>query len=118
LYPQFSAEHAVEPVTIADGAGNGWRAIAYDAEGRLIELCDWTCGSGSTRLYFTYDGDGRRTKVVTNSGGSSTTTEFRYLGGTISEEWVDGVLTRQYVTDPNGAVVKLIIPGGQADAGT
>jgi RHS repeat-associated protein len=103
---------------IADGNGSGWRAMAYDAEGRLTELCDWVCGSGSVRIYFTYDGDGRRTKIVTASGGNATTTEFRYLGATISEEWVDGVLARQYVTDPDGVVVKLIIPSGQAHAGT
>jgi hypothetical protein len=28
------------------------------------------------------------------------------------------VLARQYLTDPNGAVVKLVIPAGQPDAGT
>jgi RHS repeat-associated protein len=103
---------------IPDGTGSGWRAMAYDAEGRLTELCDWICSTGSTRLFFTYDGDGRRTRIVTAGGGTSTTTEFRYLGTAISEEWVDNTLTRRYVTDPDGVVVKMVIPAGQTHAGT
>jgi RHS repeat-associated protein len=103
---------------IPDGTGSGWRAMAYDGEGRLTELCDWVCSSGSDRLYFTYDAEGRRTRIATAAGGSSSTTELRYLGSAISQEWVDGVLTRQYVTDPDGTVVKLIIAAGQPDAGS
>ena len=95
-----------------------WRAMAFDAEGRLTEVCEAVCSTGSTRFFFTYDADGRRTKIVESSGGTRTTTELRYEDGRISAEYVDGTLTREYVTDHTGAVVKMRIPSGQANAGT
>lgn len=64
-----------------------WHMFEYDAEGRLISLCDAACSSGSTKLYFTYDADGRRTKIVTSGGGTSTTTELRYADGRVSAEY-------------------------------
>lgn len=105
-----------------------WHMFEYDAEGRLISLCDAACSSGSTKLDFTYDADGRRTKIVTSGGGTSTTTELRYADGRVSAEYthtcdISGyctipALSREYVTDESGAVIKMIVPAGQANAGT
>jgi RHS repeat-associated protein len=104
-----------------------WRFLGYDAEGRLTEVCDLVCSSGSQRYYFTYDADGRRTKIVEAGGGTSTTTELRYTAdGHVSAEYahscdINGcgtpVLSREYVTDESGAIIKMIVPDGP-DAGT
>jgi RHS repeat-associated protein len=99
-------------------AWNGWSFTAYDANGRLTEACEDPCGTSDKRLTFTYDADGRRTGITETVGSTSTTTELRYVDGRISAEYVDGVLTRSYVTDESGAVVKMVIPGGQPNAGT
>lgn len=95
----------------------GWRFGGYDANGRLTEACPDPCDAASTRLAFTYDADGRRTKIVQTTGGTTTTTELRYGDGRISAEYVDGVLAREYVTDESGAIVKLVIAAGQPNAG-
>jgi RHS repeat-associated protein len=103
---------------IPDGAGSGWRVMGYDAEARLTELCDWVCSGGSSRVFYRYDADGRPTHLTFAGGGTSTTTELRYSGSAIAEEWVDGVLTKRYLTDAEGVIVQLIVPAGQPGAGT
>ena len=104
-----------------------WHMIEYDAEGRLTSLCDSACSSGSLKLYFTYDADGRRTRIAEAGGGVTTVTDLRYTAdGHISAEYrstcdASGCsapsLTREYVTDESGAIVKLVVPSG-ANAGT
>ena len=65
-----------------------------------------------------YDGEGRRTKVITDPAtGSAATREFRYQGDAIVEERLDGVVSRSYLIDESGSVVELVIPSG-ASAGT
>jgi len=69
---------------------------------------------------------GRRTSITSAGGWQSTTTELRYVDGRIGAEYtstcdINGcttpVLSRSYVTDESGAVVKMTIPNGP-DAGT
>ena len=58
-----------------------------------------------------YDAQGHRVELVTRpSGGSDTTTTFRYQGDAIAQELVGGTVTRTYVTDETGAVVKFCDP--------
>lgn len=99
--------------------GNGWN-FRYDAQGRLATACrNSGCTSSADKVEFTYDAAGRRTKVKTTPGGGSTTTvTYRYQGSAVVEEKTGSTVTRQYVLDDSGAVVKMIIPSGQANAGT
>jgi RHS repeat-associated protein len=62
--------------------GDGTRTFEWDAEDRLLEI---TQGSNTTE--FTYDGLGRRVKIVEKTSGSTTSTkQFVYVGNTIAEE--------------------------------
>jgi RHS repeat-associated protein len=110
------------PNVVYDSAGrtaqdDSW-IYTYDSQGRLIEVCDLVCTGTSTKVDFTYDGEGHRTAITTSIGGSSSTTTFRYQGDAIVEEATDGIVTRSYVVDDAGAVMKVIVPSGQTDAGT
>jgi RHS repeat-associated protein len=98
---------------------NGWN-FKYDAQGRLATACKNSgCTSSADKVEFTYDATGRRTKVKTTpAGGSATTATYRYQGAAVVEEKTGSTVTRQYVLDDSGAVVKMIIPSGQPDAGT
>lgn len=98
-------------------AGDDQWIYSYDSEGRLIEVCDLGCTDAATKVDFTYDGEGHRTRIVTAAGGSSSTTDFRYQGDSIVEEKTDGVVTRTYVVDSSGSVVKVVVPSG-LDAGS
>jgi RHS repeat-associated protein len=60
-----------------------------------------------------YDADGRRVELVTRPNGqSATTTTFRYQGSSIAQEYVgtSPVLSRTYVTDEAGSIVKFCDP--------
>lgn len=96
----------------------GWW-FAYDADGRLTSACrNSTCAAGADKLEFAYDGEGHRTRqTATSAGGSVSVTDFRYQGNAVVEEAVGGVVTRSYVVDEAGGIVKLVVPSG-ADAGT
>ncbi len=98
---------------------NGW-FFSYDAEGRLTKACkDSSCATNAERVEFTYDGEGRRTQIKTAlASGSFTTVELRYQGSSVVEERTGSTVTRQYLVDEVGAIVKLIIPTGQANAGS
>jgi RHS repeat-associated protein len=90
---------------------------SYDGEGRLVEVCDLACTGASNRYLFTYDADGRRTKIEDVLGLTSTVTEIRYSGDRPVAEVTDGVVTKEYVTDESGTIVKIVIPAGQPNAG-
>lgn len=102
--------------TIAyDAAGrtsqwNGWY-LTYDGEGRLASACKVSgCATGDV-VTMRYDAQGHRVELVTRpNGGSATTTTFRYQGDAIAQELVGGTVTRTYVTDEAGAVVKFCDP--------
>ena len=103
---------------------NGWN-FTYDAEARLVSACkSATCASGFDKVEFAYDGEGHRTQIKTTSAaGAVSTTDFRYQADAIVEEKLTdathaGVVVRSYVVDDAGTVVKLVIPAGEADAGT
>jgi RHS repeat-associated protein len=66
---------------LTDGQG---KTFAYDAEDRLIKITY----TGNATTEFTYDGGGRRTKIVEkNSGGTVTSTkQFVFVGGAVAEE--------------------------------
>jgi RHS repeat-associated protein len=89
---------------------NGWY-LTYEGEGRLASACKVSgCATGD-KVTMRYDAEGRRVELVTRpSGGSDTTTTFRYQGDAIAQELVAGTVTRTYVTDDGGAVVKFCDP--------
>ncbi|MEK6720477.1 MAG: RHS repeat-associated core domain-containing protein [Chloroflexota bacterium] len=79
-----------------------------------------TCGGSVDTVAFSYDGEGHRTKIVATpaAGSPVTTTEFRYHGGAVVAEVVNGTLTREFVTNDAGTIQKVVVPSGQSDAGT
>ncbi|MDH4283314.1 MAG: hypothetical protein OEV36_11720, partial [Myxococcales bacterium] len=52
------------------------------------------------------------------AGTPVTTTEFRHHGDAVVAEVVNGTLTREFVTNDAGMIVKVVVPPGQTDAGT
>lgn len=123
---------------VYDAAGNRSQGIvggsttnfAYNASGQLCNTGATNCGTpnvtyeaaGRTRSwngwFFSYDAEGRRTHIKTAlASGSFTTVELRYQGSSVVEERTGSTVTRQYLVDKDGAIVKLIIPTGQANAG-
>jgi RHS repeat-associated protein len=81
-----------------------------------VSACQSTActGSGFARLDLTYDGEGHRTRLVeTTSGGTVTTTTFTYGGDVVVREVTTGAatITRTFVTDEAGAIVKVTISG-------
>jgi RHS repeat-associated protein len=89
---------------------NGWY-LAYDGEGRLASACKVAgCASGDM-VTMRYDADGRRVELVTRpSGQAAVTTTFRYQGDAIAQEVTGSSITRTYVTDEAGAIVKVCDP--------
>ena len=90
----------------------GW-AYEYDPDGRLASACHAaSCtGSGFDRLDFSYDGDGRRTKILATSAGVGvTTTDLTYSGDAPAQEITNGTVTRTYVTDEGGTIVRFCDP--------
>ena len=58
-----------------------------------------------------YDGEGRRVELVTRPNlGSDTTTTFRYQGSALAQELVGASVSRTYVTDESGRIVKVCDP--------
>ena len=58
-----------------------------------------------------YDADGRRVELVTRpAGGSDTTTTFRYQGTSLAQELTGGTISRTYLTDESGTIVKVCDP--------
>jgi RHS repeat-associated protein len=97
---------------------NGW-FLSYDGEGRLTSACKASgCPTTADQVSMTYDGEGHRTSLTVRAANQvALTTQFRYQGDSIVEESVAGAVTRRYVVDEAGAVVKVVIPTGQAQAG-
>jgi RHS repeat-associated protein len=91
---------------------NGWH-LTYDGEGRLASACKVSgCASGDM-VTMRYDADGRRVELVTRPNGqAAVTTTFRYQGSSIAQEYVgtSPVLSRTYVTDEAGGIVKFCDP--------
>ena len=102
--------------TIAyDAAGrtsqwNSWY-LTYDGEGRLASACKVSgCATGD-KVTMRYDAEGRRVEIVTRpNGGTATTTTFRYQGDAIAQELTGGSVTRTYLTDETGAIVRFCDP--------
>ena len=91
----------------------GW-TLTYDGEGRLASACKVAgCATGDM-VTMRYDAAGRRVELVTRpSGGSTTTTTFRYQGDALAQELVGTgtpTVVRTYVTDESGAIVKFCDP--------
>jgi RHS repeat-associated protein len=98
----------------------GWHYL-YDAKARLVSACDDAdcVGSGFDRVDFEYDGEGHRTTITdTPASGSALVWTFRYQGDAIVAEYKDGTLYREYVTDDQGTISKVIVPAGQTGTGT
>ena len=87
-----------------------------------------TCATTHDKVAFTYDGEGHRTQIVsdpagTGAGQAPSTWVFRYQDDAIVEERLTDAthtdtVVRSYVVDDSGSVVKMVIPPGEADAGT
>jgi RHS repeat-associated protein len=105
------------PYVTYDSAGrtacfNGW-AYVYDAEGRLIKACEsTTCAtSGVDKVEFAYDGEGHRTSIKEYTAGTLTTTrDFLYQGDAIVQEKTNGTISREYVVDEAGAIIRFCDP--------
>jgi len=101
----------------SDSAGNlkqfnGW-AYEYDAQNRLVRACKAaTCSTGSPdKVEFSYDGEGHRTQIKEYTAGTLTTTrDFRYQGDAIVEESTNGTVSRGYVVDDAGRILKVCDP--------
>jgi RHS repeat-associated protein len=109
----------------SDSAGNlkqfnGW-AYEYDAAGRLIRACKAaTCSTGSPdKVEFSYDGEGHRTQIKEYIAGTLTTTrDFRYQGDAIVEESTNGTVSRGYLVDDTGRILKVCDPSCAAPTTT
>ncbi len=90
---------------------NGW-VYVYDAQGRLVKACKSTSCTGSVdRVEFSYDGDGHRTQIMEYVAGTLTTTrDFLYHGDAIVQEKTNGTVSREYVVDDSGRVVRFCDP--------
>jgi RHS repeat-associated protein len=89
---------------------NGWY-LTYEGEGRLASACKVSLCATGDKVTMRYDAQGHRVELVTRpSGGSDTTTSFRYQGDAIAQELVAGTVTRTYVADESGAIVKFCDP--------
>ncbi len=116
------------PDVTYDSAGrtaswNGWH-LKYDGHDRLLKACrDAGCTSAADQVRMWYDGEGRRTKIVTDpASGDTITRSFRYQGEAIGEERVKigtgaETVSQRYLVDESGSIVEVIIPSG-ANAGT
>lgn len=99
-----------------DSAGNisrlGSWVYEYDSQGRLTRACKSTACSGSIdKVEFTYDGEGHRTQTREYTAGTLTTTrDFRYHGDAIVEESTNGTVSRGYVVDEIGRIVRFCDP--------
>jgi RHS repeat-associated protein len=98
------------------GRTSQWNAwyLSYDGDGRLATACKVAgCATGDM-VTMRYDANGRRVEIVTRpSGGSITVKTFRYQGDAVAQEFSGSgtpVLTRTFVTDEAGAVVKFCDP--------
>ena len=89
----------------------GW-VYEYDAEGRLVTACESSSCAGSIdKVEFAYDGDGHRTQIKEYLAGVlDATVDFRYRGDAIVEELTDGTVSRSYVVDDAGTVIKFCDP--------
>jgi len=104
------------PNVTYDSAGRtdaygGW-LYEYDAEGRLVTACkSSSCVGSIDKVEFAYDGEGHRTQIKEYSAGTLTTTrDFRYSGDAIVEESTNGSVSRGYVVDEQGTVIKFCDP--------
>ena len=90
---------------------NGW-VYVYDAEGRMTSACKSSSCTGSIdKLEFTYDGDGHRTQIKEYTAGTLTTTrDFIYQGDAIVQEKTNATISREYIDDENGTVIKFCDP--------
>ena len=58
-----------------------------------------------------YDADGRRVELVTRPNGqAATTVTFRYQGTSLAQELTGGTVSRTYLTDESGTIVKICDP--------
>jgi RHS repeat-associated protein len=92
---------------------NGWY-LTYDGDGHLASACKVSgCATGD-KVTMRYDAQGHRVELDTRpNGGSTTTTTFRYQRDAIAQELTGTgtpTVTRTYVTDEAGGIVKFCDP--------
>jgi RHS repeat-associated protein len=107
---QVTYDAAGRSATVTDNGVN-W-TFAYDADGRVVSACKATVCTGSIdRVDYLYDGSGHRIQIKeTTSGGTVTTTDLRYQGDTVVQEFVGGTVSRTYATDDTGRIVEVCDP--------
>ena len=86
----------------------------YDADGRMTQACKTSsscAASGIDKVEFTYDGDGHRTEIQEYTAGTLTTTrDFLYQGDAIVQESTNGTISREYIDDDTGKIIKFCDP--------
>jgi RHS repeat-associated protein len=90
---------------------NGW-VYAYDAEGRMTSACKSTSCSGSVdKVEFAYDGESHRIQIKEYTAGTlATTRDFIYQGDAIVQEKTNGTVSREYIHDDSGSIIKFCDP--------
>ncbi len=113
---KVGASSCTSPNVTYDTAGrftsyNGW-VYAYDARGRLTSACKSTSCSGSIdKIEFSYDGEGNRTQIKEYIAGTLTATrDFSYQGDAVVQEKTNGTVSREYVDDEQGTIIKFCDP--------
>ena len=77
--------------------------------GRTCKAVD--CTGSSDKVEFSYDGEDHRTQAKEYTAGSLTATrDFRYQGHAIVEESTNGTVSRGYVVDETGRILKVCDP--------
>ena len=90
---------------------NGW-VYVYDAEGRMTSARKSTSCSGSIdKVLFTYDGEATGPRSRSSPRQRPTTTrDFIYQGDAIVQEKTNGTLSREYIDDEQGSIIKFCDP--------
>ncbi len=98
--------------SVASTLGTTW-SYRYDTEGRMVSACRAaSCsGTGFERVDYGFDGAGHRTRITTTTAaGAVTTLDIAYAGDTPAQEKTNGTVSRTYVADEAGRIVRFCDP--------
>jgi YD repeat-containing protein len=98
--------------SVASSTGTTW-TYRYDTEHRMVSACRAAscASSGFDRVDYGYDGAGHRTRITTTTAaGGVTRLGVAYAGDIPAQDRVDGTVTRTYVADDTGRIVRFCDP--------
>jgi RHS repeat-associated protein len=107
-----STDSAGLTTSVASSLGVTW-SYRYDTENRMVSACRAaSCsGTGFDRVDYGYDGAGHRTRITTTTaGGAVTVLDIAYAGDIPAQEKTNGAVTRTYVADDTGRIVRFCDP--------